>query len=673
MKKLLLTLLALAMCGMAAQAKNYEINVGGVEVSSSNCDNVTGKDITVTEGCSSGYVRYIESSNRLILNNITIHRTGSGDYAIHNRKCDDLLIEFYGKCYFTSDKAAALKLQRNTTISPQNYSETKIYGCFDNDTYAIDIADKELNISGSESATLTVESGNTSYGCIYRTTGCVNIKGNTKIKFRNDPSGYPSFAPALRNVYMNFYHGSDVHVWGVDYAIYDCYIHTHYDDVEVLIPYGGDYSHAEHVYLSSHYVAIINEENFPDANFRSYLMSSTGGGYANGFLKEADIESRTSFDYLYGKRISNLKGIEYFTNLTSLNCSDNFLTTLNVSALTKLETLTCSKNDLGSLTFPKSLKKLDCYDNHLSSLNLSGCTQLSWIDCGDNYFTTLEISGMPSLSYLYCKDNDYLISLKSQNNPNLFSIVADNCTALKELYCDNNKLSTLKLTGCSKLNTLDCSSNNLSGTFSLGDFTSLKTLKCNNNKITSLSGISKSITSLDCAYNNISSLSLIGCSALTHLDCSNNKFTGLSVKDCSALTYLDCSNNYIAAPAMATLINSMRTIPASSSKGQFYVRGSVDAYGGGNVIHRTQVMKAKKKNWIPYMYYTPRERWVEIGDSVEGDVNDDFKVNVSDVTVLINMIMGLTPMDESAADVNGDGYVNVSDVSALINLILGVS
>ncbi|MBQ1722934.1 MAG: hypothetical protein II034_03980, partial [Muribaculaceae bacterium] len=46
-------------------------------------------------------------------------------------------------------------------------------------------------------------------------------------------------------------------------------------------------------------------------------------------------------------------------------------------------------------------------------------------------------------------------------------------------------------------------------------------------------------------------------------------------------------------------------------------------------------------------------------------------VNVSDVSVLINMILGIVPVDESLADVNGDGRVNVSDVSALINIILG--
>ena len=55
------------------------------------------------------------------------------------------------------------------------------------------------------------------------------------------------------------------------------------------------------------------------------------------------------------------------------------------------------------------------------------------------------------------------------------------------------------------------------------------------------------------------------------------------------------------------------------------------------------------------------------------DVNGDGKVNVSDVTALINMILGMTTMDEARADVNGDTRVNVSDVTALINIILGIS
>ena len=51
-------------------------------------------------------------------------------------------------------------------------------------------------------------------------------------------------------------------------------------------------------------------------------------------------------------------------------------------------------------------------------------------------------------------------------------------------------------------------------------------------------------------------------------------------------------------------------------------------------------------------------------------MNGDGEVNVSDVTMLVRIILGNTPMID-AADVNGDGEVNVSDVTALVSIILG--
>lgn len=53
-----------------------------------------------------------------------------------------------------------------------------------------------------------------------------------------------------------------------------------------------------------------------------------------------------------------------------------------------------------------------------------------------------------------------------------------------------------------------------------------------------------------------------------------------------------------------------------------------------------------------------------------GDVNGDGYVDVSDVTALINMILGTTPADLEVADINADGILDVTDVTALINEIL---
>ena len=58
---------------------------------------------------------------------------------------------------------------------------------------------------------------------------------------------------------------------------------------------------------------------------------------------------------------------------------------------------------------------------------------------------------------------------------------------------------------------------------------------------------------------------------------------------------------------------------------------------------------------------------------LKGDVNADGIVNVTDVTCLINKILGVSSYPDSVCDLNGDRIINVTDVTALINLILAGS
>ena len=69
-------------------------------------------------------------------------------------------------------------------------------------------------------------------------------------------------------------------------------------------------------------------------------------------------------------------------------------------------------------------------------------------------------------------------------------------------------------------------------------------------------------------------------------------------------------------------------------------------------------------------YYGSEEQFTT--EKSTGDVNGDGAVNVSDVTTLVNMILGVIPKDNARADIDGNGTVNVSDVTALVRLILNV-
>lgn len=69
---------------------------------------------------------------------------------------------------------------------------------------------------------------------------------------------------------------------------------------------------------------------------------------------------------------------------------------------------------------------------------------------------------------------------------------------------------------------------------------------------------------------------------------------------------------------------------------------------------------------------TPTKVITEIAGGITGDVDGNGKVDVTDVTALINMILGNTAKDFSTGDVNGDGDINVTDVTMVINIILAV-
>ena len=53
-----------------------------------------------------------------------------------------------------------------------------------------------------------------------------------------------------------------------------------------------------------------------------------------------------------------------------------------------------------------------------------------------------------------------------------------------------------------------------------------------------------------------------------------------------------------------------------------------------------------------------------------GDVNVDQVVNVVDIILTFNIVLGVNTTT-SAADVNNDGIVNILDVVLLVNIILG--
>ena len=57
-----------------------------------------------------------------------------------------------------------------------------------------------------------------------------------------------------------------------------------------------------------------------------------------------------------------------------------------------------------------------------------------------------------------------------------------------------------------------------------------------------------------------------------------------------------------------------------------------------------------------------------VQNSILGDINSDSSINILDVVLLVNIILGI---DQGiGADINQDGDINIIDVVQLINIIL---
>ena len=252
----------------------------------------------------------------------------------------------------------------------------------------------------------------------------------------------------------------------------------------------------------------IDEHNFPDEEFRKYVQSELAGGGGNVLTPE-EIAKVTKIE-VRSEGISNLKGIEHFTALTSLYCSGNQLTSLDVSDLT-------------------ALKRLHCYNNGLTSLDVSGCTALTSLDCYNNDLTSLDVSGCTELTSLYCDDNQ------------LTSLDVSGCTALTYLYCDDNQLASLDVSDLTALKRLDCYNNGLTS-LDVSQNTALTYLNCSSNRLTSLD-VSKNtnLISLACSENQLTSLDVSKNTALWTLNCSDNQLTELDVSKNTELRSLNCS------------------------------------------------------------------------------------------------------------------------------------
>ncbi len=312
--------------------------------------------------------------------------------------------------------------------------------------------------------------------------------------------------------------------------------------------------------------------NFPDVRFKLKLLEAhpnldIAKNLAGDYFKidandDGNIQQsealQVSFLCINNIYIYNLIGIEFFTNINHLDCSDSSLTSLNLSSNGALTFLDCRDNQLSSLNLTNNtlLKDLICDRNQLPILNLNNNIALTRLSCSNNQLTTLNVNNNIVLLYLYCNNNQVsnldvssnieLVALSCYNNQ-LSSLNVNSNVALMDLHCNSNQISSLNVSNNIALRILDCKGNQLTS-LNVTNNIGLIDLNCLNNYITSINVSNNDLLrDFSCSSNQLTNLYLGNNSLLQFLNCTYNQLTRLDLSSNMILGTLYCQDNQLTS------------------------------------------------------------------------------------------------------------------------------
>ena len=269
-----------------------------------------------------------------------------------------------------------------------------------------------------------------------------------------------------------------------------------------------------------------------DENFMTYLLDAAGGntdqnGDGKISLSEAQkVKSINIYD-MDKRNITSVKGIEYFTELTSLTLSGTSynekgkLQTLDVSKNTKLEYLDCKNNEITDLFLGElpNLSSLYCSNNSISTpISLKSSPKIISFEAQNNKIPSIEVSKADMYQFI-CSNNPLTGGLKLEGR-------------ISMLECNNCQLSSLDLSKVIGLSNLKCSNNNLPTIIFAGQAASIIYLTCDHNKLTTLDLSKSNIYEIYCSHNNLSTLDLSNSFNIRTLYIDNNpNLTKVKVAD----------------------------------------------------------------------------------------------------------------------------------------------
>ena len=283
--------------------------------------------------------------------------------------------------------------------------------------------------------------------------------------------------------------------------------------------------------------------NFTDANLKAKLVAASPSNY---IAKGIDFGSYITIDTNNDGEIQVAEAeLVYWLDLDNTPAGNNDITNvIGLDFFTNLQTLSCTYNSITNFTLANlgNLEYLYCGNNTITTLILSNLNSLTHLQCQNNNLAALDISGYPNLIEINCSSNNNLTSVSLSNLPNF-----------KKLFAIYSQISTLNLSNLPMLEDLDVTSNLLTN-LNVSSFTTLKDLKCSINSISSLNvSTLTSLLSLTCANNQLTQLDVSNLTNLTTLNCGGNQITTLDVSNSTNMNYLVCAGNQLTSLDVSNL------------------------------------------------------------------------------------------------------------------------
>ena len=308
------------------------------------------------------------------------------------------------------------------------------------------------------------------------------------------------------------------------------------------------YSEGEMIYDPGDLI-IIDEINFPDDNFRDYVSNDLDPN--NDMCLSEDEIAGINRIVVADMGISDLKGIEFFTELTILDCSDNCLDHIDISANTKLKTFRCSGGNAGYFD-EENDEWITDNQMDIERLDLSYNTALTDVDVSDIGLREIDVSMLTELDSFLCDNND-IASFDFSNNPKITVISIRNSNVSSVTFGDNpllknldvafNDLTELDLSSMEGLMYLSATENRL-GSIDVSACPILMSLEVEDNELTDLDiGNNEYLESLYCSNNDIGTLDLSNAPYLEFLACSNCGLTSLDLQNNGLLVNIYASQN----------------------------------------------------------------------------------------------------------------------------------